>query len=37
MRYGELIEAMRRKLEGWGFDFRWRHWDFGAVVDLASK
>jgi hypothetical protein len=32
----QLIEAMHLKLEGRGFGYRWRHWDFGLGVDSAS-
>jgi hypothetical protein len=24
----QLVEALRYKLEGRGFDYRWCHWDF---------
>jgi len=28
----QLLEALRYKPEGWGFDSRWCHWDFGPVI-----
>ena len=29
-----LAEALRYKLEGRGFDFRWCHWDFIFAITL---
>jgi len=27
-----LVEALRYKLEGRGFDFRWCHWNFSFAI-----
>ena len=33
----QLVEALHYKPEVRGFDFRWRHLDYGPGVDSASK
>jgi hypothetical protein len=35
-RGGAVIEALRYKPEGRGFDSRWCHWNFGRTMALES-
>ena len=32
----QLVEALRYKPEGHGFDFRWGHWDFFIYLLLSA-